>query len=71
MIVTHDVEPGAITAQDMIAGMPPKSHRMVRVRGYSFNVTQTLKEILALPEVDTALVGVHTNEYVSFHIVTK
>ena len=55
----------------MIAGMPPKSHRMVRVRGYSFNVSQTLKEILALPEVDTALVGVHTNEYVSFHIVTK
>lgn len=71
MIVTHDVEPGASTAQDMISGMPPKSHRMVRVRGYSFNVSQTLKEILALPEVDTALVGVHTNEYVSFHIVTK
>lgn len=71
MIVTHNLEPGANAAQDMIAGMPPKSHRMVRVRGYGFNVTQTLKEILALPEVDTALVGVHTNEYVSFHIVTK
>ena len=71
MIVTQNLEPGANAAQDMIAGMPPKSHRMVRVRGYKFNVAQTLKEILALPEVDTALVGVHTNEYVSFHIVTK
>lgn len=70
MIVTHDADPSA-TAQDMVAGMTPKSHRMVRVRGYSFNVSQTLKEILALPEVDTAIVGVHTNEYVSFHIVTK
>ena len=40
MIVTHDVDPGA-TAQEMVAGMMPKSHRMVRVRGYSFNVSQT------------------------------
>lgn len=71
MIVTHDVELGRSTAEDMIAGMPPKSHRMVRVRGYSFNVSQTLKEIQSLPQVDTAIVGVHTNEYVSFHIVTK
>lgn len=71
MIVSHNIEPSANTAQDMIAGMPPKSHRMVRVHGYKFNVAQTLKEILSLPEVDTALVGVHTNEYVSFHIVTK
>nr|DAG30336.1 MAG TPA: hypothetical protein [Caudoviricetes sp.] len=39
--------------------------------GFQCNVSQTLKEILDLPEVDTALVGVHTNEYVSFHIVTK
>ena len=70
MIVTPDVDPSA-TAQEMVAGMTPKSHRMVRVRGYSFNVSQTLKEILALPEVDTAIVGVHTNEYVSFHIVAK
>lgn len=71
MIISHNVEPSANTAQDMIAGMPSKSHRIVRVRGYSFNVSQTLKEILALPEVDRALVEVHTNEYVSFHIVTK
>ena len=71
MIVTHNVEPSANTARDMIAGMPPKSHRMVRVCGFHCNVSQTLKEILALPEVDTALVGVYTNEYVSFHIVTK
>lgn len=71
MIVTHNLEPGANAAQDMIAGMPSKSHRMVRVRGFQGNVSQTLKEILDLPEVDTALVGVHTNEYVSFHIVTK
>lgn len=71
MIVTHNVEPSANTARDMIAGMPPKSHRMVRVWGFQGNVIQTLKEILALPEVDAALVGVHTNEYVSFHIVTK
>ena len=71
MIVTHNIEPRANTAQDMIAGMPPKSHRMVSVWGFQGNVSQTLKEILALPEVDTALVGVHTNEYVSFHIVTK
>lgn len=71
MIVTHDVEPGASTAQDMVSGMPPKSHRMVRVWGFQGNVSQILKEILDLPQVDTALVGVHTNEYVSFHIVTK
>lgn len=71
MIVTHNLEPGANYAQDMIAGMPPKSHRMVRVWGFQGNVIQTLKEILDLPQVDTALVGVHTNEYVSFHIVTK
>lgn len=71
MIITHNVEPSANTARDMIAGMPPKSHRMVRVWGFQGSVSQTLKEILALPEVDTALVGVHTNEYVSFHIVTK
>lgn len=71
MIVTHNVEPSANTAQDMIAGMQPKSHRMVRVLGFQGNVSQTLKEILGLPQVDTALVGVHTNEYVSFHIVTK
>lgn len=71
MIVTHNIEPSANTAQDMIAGMPSKSHRMVRVWGFQGNVNQTLKEILDLPEVDTALVGVHTNEYVSFHIVTK
>nr|DAG30335.1 MAG TPA: hypothetical protein [Caudoviricetes sp.] len=37
MIVTHDVEPGANAAQDMIAGMPSKSHRMVRV--WVFSVT--------------------------------
>lgn len=71
MIVTHNLEPGANAAQDMIAGMPSKSHRMVRVWGFHGNVSQTLKEILDLPQVDTALVGVHTNEYVSFHIVTK
>ncbi|CAD5239285.1 hypothetical protein JLDGIFFK_00039 [Klebsiella phage vB_KppS-Samwise] len=71
MIVTHNIEPSANTAQDMIAGMPSKSHRMVRVWGFQGNVIKTLKEILDLPEVDTALVGVHTNEYVSFHIVTK
>lgn len=71
MIVTHNLEPGANAAQDMIDGMPSKSHRMVRVWGFQGNVSQTLKEILALPEVDAALVGVHTNEYVSFHIVTK
>lgn len=71
MIITHNVEPSANTAQDMIAGMPSKSHRMVRVLGFQGNVSQTLKEILDLPQVDTALVGVHTNEYVSFHIVTK
>lgn len=71
MIVNHNLEPGANAAQDMIAGMPSKSHRMVRVWGFQGNVSQTLKEILDLPQVDTALVGVHTNEYVSFHIVTK
>lgn len=71
MIVTHNLEPGANAAQDMIAGMPPKSHRMVRVWGFQGNASQTIKEILDLPQVDTALVGVHTNEYVSFHIVTK
>lgn len=71
MIVTHNIEPGANAAQDMIDVMPSKSHRIVRVWGFQGNVSQTLKEILALPEVDTALVGVHTNEYVSFHIVTK
>lgn len=71
MIVTHNVEPSANTAQDMIAGMPTKSHRMVRVWGYNFNVSQTLKEILSLPQVDTAIVATHTNEYVSFHIVSK
>lgn len=71
MIVTHNIEPSANTAQDMIAGMPSKSHRMVRVWGFQGSVSQTLKGILDLPEVDTALVGVHTNEYVSFHIVTK
>lgn len=71
MIVTHNLEPGANAAQDMIAGMPSKSHRMVRVWGFQGNVSQTLKEILDIPEVDTALVWVHTNEYVSFHIVTK
>ena len=71
MIVTHNIEPSANTAQDMIAGMPPKSHRMVRVWGFQGNVSQALKDILALPQVDTAIVGVHTNEYVSFHIVTK
>lgn len=71
MIVTHNIEPSANTAHDMIAGMPPKSHRMVRVLGFQGNVSQTLKEILDLPQVDAALVGVHTNEYVSFHIVTK
>lgn len=71
MIVNHNLEPGASAAQDMIAGMPSKSHRMVRVWGFQGNVSQTLKEILDLPEVDTALVGAHTNEYVSFHIVMK
>ena len=71
MIVTHDVESSTNTAADMVAGMPPKSHRMVRMRGFKGNVSQTLKEILALPQVDTAIVGVHTKEYVSFHIVTK
>lgn len=71
MIITHNVEPSANTAQDMIAGMPPKSHRMVRVRDFQGSVSQTLKEILDLPQVDTAHVWVHTNEYVSFHIVTK
>lgn len=71
MIISHNVEPSENTARDMIAGMPSKSHRMVRVWGFKGNVSQILKEILALPEVDTALVGVHTNEYVSFHIVTK
>lgn len=71
MIVTHDVESSTNTATDMVAGMPPKSHRMVRIRGFKGNVSQTLKEILALPQVDTAIVGVHTKEYVSFHIVTK
>ena len=70
MIYTKDVD-GLTDAQQMVAGMPPKTHRMVRVRGYKFNVSQTLKEIQSLPEVDTAIVGVHTNEYVSFHIVTK
>lgn len=71
MIISHNVEPSANTAQDMIAGMPPKSHRMVRVWGFQGNVSQTLKEILSLPQVDTAIVATHTNEYVSFHIVTK
>lgn len=71
MIVTHDVEPSTNTAADMVAGMPPKSHRMVRVWCFQGNASQTLKDILALPQVDTAIVGVHTNEYVSFHIVTK
>lgn len=71
MIVTHNVEHGANTAKDMIAGMPPKSHRMVRVWGFQGNVSQTIKDILDLQQVDTAIVGVHTNEYVSFHIVTK
>lgn len=71
MIVTHDVESSTNTAADMVAGMPPKSHRMVRIRGFKGNVSQTLKGILALPQVDTAIVGVHTKEYVSFHIVTK
>ena len=71
MIVTHDVEPGTSIAQDMVAGMPPKTHRTVRLRGFNGNVTETLKEIQRLPQVRAALVGVHTNEYVSFHIVTK
>lgn len=71
MIVTHDVESSTNTAADMVAGMPPKSHRMVRIRGFKGNVSQALKGILALPQVDTAIVGVHTKEYVSFHIVTK
>lgn len=34
MIVTHNIEPSANTAQDMVARMPPKSHRMVRLWGF-------------------------------------
>lgn len=43
MIVTHNIEPSANTAQDMTAGMPLKSHGMVRVWGFHGNVSQTLK----------------------------
>lgn len=67
----EDAPQGLTDAQRMVAGMRSKTHRMVRIRGYSFNVAQTLKEIQSLPEVDTALVVMHTNELVSFHIVTK
>lgn len=71
MIVTHDVETGTSIAQDMVAGMPPKTHRTVRLRGFDGNVTETLKEIQRLPQVRTAFVSAHTKDFVCIHIMSE
>lgn len=71
MIVTHNLESGAITAQDMIAGMPPKTHRTVRLRNFNGNVVETLKEIQRLPQVRAAFVSAHTKDFVCIHIMSE
>ena len=71
MIVTHNVESGAITAQDIIAGMPPKTHRTVRLRNFNGNVVETLKEIQLLPQVRAAFVSAHTKDFVCIHIMSE
>ena len=60
-----------MTAQEIMEGMPPKTHRTVRISGFQGNVAQTLKEIQSLPQVATAIVSTHTKEVVYFHITTK
>ena len=60
-----------MTAQDMVDGMPPKTHRIVRIRRYEFNAMQMLKDILSLPQVHTAAITRHTKDEIHYHVISK
>jgi len=60
-----------MTAQEMVEGMPPKTHRTVRLHGFKGNVIETLKEIQRLPQVRTAFVSAHTKDFVCIHIMSE
>lgn len=60
-----------MTAQDIIDGMPPKTHRIVHIRRYEFNAMQMLKDILSLPQVHTAAITRHTKDEIHYHVISK